>query len=89
MLTENEIKVLELLSKLLLAKASELNSEFGEGDGVSTAIQKLQSMDCVKVVEPVGEKCFVITQKGTRLLRQIKNPEKRDTLHRGQGFLTS
>ena len=89
MLNENEIKLLEVLGRLLLVKPSELSSEFGEGDGVSAALQKLQSIDCVKVVEPVGEKCFVITQKGTRLLREIKNPEKRASLQQGHSFLTA
>ncbi len=90
MIDEKEMKLLEVLSKKLLAKPSEITAEMGEGDGVTTALQKLQSMDCVKAVEPVGEKCFVITQKGTRLLREMKNPEKRAAMSQTrQGFLTS
>jgi hypothetical protein len=77
MLTEDEIKVLDALSTKLLAKPGELDSVLGGEDGVGTIIQRLQSMDYVKVVEPIGEKCIVITQKGTRMLRDAKNPEKR------------
>ncbi len=86
MLDEKEMKLLEVLSRRLLAKHDELNSEFGEGDGVSTVLQKLMSMDCVKVVEPIGEKCFVITQRGTRMLREAKNPEKRAALQQDTFF---
>lgn len=89
MISENELKILELLSKQLLAKSHELESVLGEDDGMSTAVQRLQSMDCVKVVEPIGEKCFVITQKGTRLLREMKNPEKRAAAAQQHAFLTS
>lgn len=90
MISEDEVKVLELLSKQLLAKPHELESAFGEDNGVSTVLQKLQAMDYVKVVEPIGEKCFVITQKGTRILRDMKNPEKRAAMQRPQqGFFTS
>jgi hypothetical protein len=88
MLNEEEINVLDVLSKRLLAKPSELSSLFGRHDGISTILQRLQSMDCVKVVEPIGEKCFVITQKGTRVLREAKNPERR-TEPRQDTFLTS
>ncbi len=91
MISDSELKILELLSKQLLAKSHELESVLGEDDGMSTAVQHLQSMDCVKVVEPIGEKCFVITQKGTRLLREMKNPEKRAAMAQRQqhAFLTS
>jgi hypothetical protein len=86
MLTENEVRILELLSRRLLAKSNEIRSEFEGPDGIDTALQKLISINCVKVVEPIGEKCFVITQKGTKLLREMKNPEKRA---QPEAFLTS
>jgi hypothetical protein len=89
MLNESDVKMLEVLSEKLLAKPHELESEFGEDDGVTTTLQKLHSMDCVKVVEPIGEKCYVITQKGTRMLRDMKNPEKRAAANQQQGFLTA
>ncbi|UCD02915.1 MAG: hypothetical protein JSV63_03990 [Candidatus Aenigmatarchaeota archaeon] len=89
MITESEIKVLEYMSRQLLAKQHELESAFGEEDGVMSTLQKLEAMDYVKVVEPIGEKCFVITQKGTRILRDAKNPEKRAAAAKQQGFLTS
>ncbi len=77
MLTEKEILVLELLSSRLLAKLGEIKADIGdEPDGVRTSIQRLVSMDCVKVIEPIGEKCFVITQKGSKVLRELKNPER-------------
>jgi DNA-binding MarR family transcriptional regulator len=77
MLSEDEIKILEVLSQRLLAKPGELGSVLDVDDGIITLIQRLQSMDYIKVVEPIGEKCLVITQKGTRMLREAKNPEKR------------
>lgn len=86
MLTETEVKVLDILSTNLLAKTNEISAHLGEDDGVTPTLQKLMSMDCVKTVEPMGEKCYVITQKGTRLLREAKNPEKRA---QQQGFFTS
>ncbi len=88
MLSKDEIKILEVLSKLLLAKPGELNSVLDGDDGVDTVIQRLQSMDYIKVVEPIGEKCLVITQKGTRMLREAKNPEKRMTAQQ-RTFFTS
>jgi hypothetical protein len=91
MISESEVKVLELLSKQLLAKPDELKNAFGEEDGVMSTLQKREAMDYVKVVEPIGEKCFVITQKGTRILREAKNPEKRAAMAQQQqhAFLTS
>lgn len=78
MLLEKELKILEMLEKQLLAKKSEINSAVGdEPNGVNAAVQRLLSMDCIKMVEPIGEKCFVITKKGTRSLREAKDPEKR------------
>jgi hypothetical protein len=86
MIDESDMKVLEMLSSKLLAKPDEIRSVLGPDDGAQTSLQKLLSMDCVKVVEPIGEKCFVITQKGTRMLKEMKNPEKRVAR---QGFLTA
>jgi predicted transcriptional regulator len=86
MLEEGEMRILEILSRKLLAKTNEIMTDFGENDGAETSLQRLLSMDCVKAVEPIGEKCFVITQKGTRLLKEMKNPERRV---QRQGFLTA
>ena len=78
MLSEVEIKVLQLLNSSLLAKRGEIHTFIGNGpDGVNNAIQKLISMDFIKSVEPIGEKCFVITRKGSRTLKAATNPEKR------------
>ncbi len=78
MLTESEITVLEVLNSRLLAKLGEIKKSVGDGtDGVGTSIQRLISMDFVKVVEPIGEKCFVITHRGSKALRDAKNPERR------------
>lgn len=85
MINNQEIVILELLSRKLLAKSEEIKSEAG-GNGVSDALQRLVAMDYVKSVEPIGEKCFVITQKGSKILKEMKNPEKRVVKH---GFMTS
>jgi predicted transcriptional regulator len=77
-LSENEIAVLEVLSRQLLARKSEIKDAIGdEPDGVNTAIQRLVSIDFVKTVEPIGERCYVITKKGAQNLKEAKNPEKR------------
>ena len=77
MFTESEIRILEILNKKLLARLNELKQDVGEPDGVNAAIQRLLSMDCVKIIEPMGEKCYVITWKGAKGLRKVKSPEKR------------
>jgi hypothetical protein len=78
MISDQELLVLELLNGHLLAKLSEIEAALGsETDGVKTSLQRLISLDCVKIVEPIGEKCYVITHKGSKVLREAKNPESR------------
>lgn len=78
MISETEVKILEFLNSHLLVRNEEIRSAFGNGaNGIETSLQRLASMDCIKTIEPIGEKCFVITQKGSRLLREAKNPERR------------
>jgi hypothetical protein len=31
--------------------------------------------DLVDVIEPIGERCLIITQKGKKFLREAKNPQ--------------
>ena len=77
MITDKEMLVLEMLNGQLLAKLGEIKAALGsETDGILTSLQRLVSMDCVKVIEPIGEKCFIITHKGSKVLRDAKNPEK-------------
>ena len=85
MISSQEVMILEVLSRKLLAKSEEIMGEAG-GNGALDALQKLLAMDYVKVVEPIGEKCFVITQKGSKILKDSKNPEKKVVKH---GFLTA
>ena len=78
MMTDQEVLVLELLSSRLLARVSEIKAGIVNGpDGVRTTVQRLVSMDYVKMIEPIGEKCYVITKKGTKVLNELKNPERR------------
>ena len=79
MLTDEEVNVLELLSNRLVARLTEIKSGIGNGgpDGVRTTVHRLVSLDFVKVIEPIGEKCYVITKKGSKVLKEIKNPERR------------
>ena len=72
MLTESEIDVLESLSKRLLARKREIAADMEESDGVEIALQSLISMGFVEGLEPIGEKCFVITKKGSVSLRDSK-----------------
>jgi hypothetical protein len=69
---ESELKVLDILSRKLLARSHEVRAEFGRPDGVEVILSGLLSSDCVQVVEPMGEKCFVITHKGTKILQDAK-----------------
>jgi hypothetical protein len=70
MIEEADIRILDILSRRLVAKPAEIRSALGGSDGVAGSLQKLLSMDCVKTVEPIGEKCYVITQKGTKILKE-------------------
>jgi hypothetical protein len=86
-LTEEEVRILDLLNSRLLAKPVEIKTAFGDSsNGVASAIQRLQSMEYIKVVEPIGEKCYVITKKGTKALVDAKNPEKRAAAREPYGF---
>lgn len=89
MLSENDMRILDIINIKLLAKPSEIRESVGESDGVTESLQRLMTSDCIKLVEPMGERCFVITQKGTRVLRDAKNPEKRAQTQNQHGFLTS
>ncbi|MCD6495975.1 MAG: hypothetical protein J7K54_01765 [Candidatus Aenigmarchaeota archaeon] len=89
MLSDNDLRVLDIINKRLLAKHKEIREAVGEADGITESLQRLMSSDCIKSVEPMGERCFVITQKGTRILRDAKNPEKRVQSQSQQGFMTS
>jgi hypothetical protein len=86
MIDAGDIRILDILSRKLVAKPAEIRAAFGGEDGVTPSLQKLLSMDCIKTVEPIGEKCYVITQKGTKLLKESAGPEKKP---QKQGMLTA
>jgi len=75
MLTEKETKMLEFLNNHLLANFGEIKAHIGEEpDGAKSIIHSLISSDCVKMVEPIGVRCYVITPKGTKALSEAKKP---------------
>jgi hypothetical protein len=70
---ESELKVLDILSKKLLARPREVKAAFGRPDGIDAILSGLIATECIQVVEPMGEKCFVITHKGTKILQDAKD----------------
>ena len=77
MLTQNEMKVLELLERQRLVKLNEIRSNLSlEHDGVSSIIQRLIMLEMIKAVEPIGEKCFIITRRGSM---ELKGTKEKDT----------
>jgi predicted transcriptional regulator len=67
MLNELEKKILEILAKRHLLRKSELKRIFNE-NGVLYAITSLVEKGFVCEVLPIGEKSYVITQKGKKYL---------------------
>lgn len=86
MINDGDIRILDILSRRLVAKPAEIMNALGGADAAAPSLQKLLSMDCVKVVEPIGEKCYVITQKGTRLLKESGSLDRKQ---QKQGTLTA
>jgi len=86
MIDEGDLRILDILSRRLVAKPGEISVAFGGSDGVTPSLHKLLAMDCIKVIEPIGEKCYVITQKGAKLLKESVSPDRQQ--HK-QGFLTA
>jgi hypothetical protein len=70
--SEGELRILQILSKKLLARSREIKAEFGRSDGVDVMLSTLLSVECVNVIEPMGEKCFLITHKGAKVLEDAK-----------------
>ena len=71
MLSENEMKILELFGGDLLIRKEELKGllrEKGFSDGLFIA-NRLAEMGYLKFVEAVGSPCYTITQEGLRLLK--------------------
>lgn len=72
MLTESDKRVLEIFRKNLLTTKSELKRSLqGREDGTDISIQRLRDMGYIDKVESLGT-CFVITQKGMRILKEFE-----------------
>ena len=73
MLTETDKKVLEILNNKLLTTKTELAMALNKEDfdGTEVNIQRLRELGYVEKVESLGI-VFVITQKGIRALKDIK-----------------
>ena len=79
MLAENEIKVLRMMNAQKLVKVSEMKRKLGlGGDGLGTALQRLITNECVQTIEPMGERCYIITPKGSKYLKEFSSPEMAD-----------
>lgn len=48
-----------------------LRKDGGEG-GYEASLRKLLENDLIATIRPVGSTCFIITQKGTQILRDIE-----------------
>ena len=70
---EKELSILCMLERQRLAKISEIRRLVGPEDGGEDAIRSLVIADSIRAVEPIGEKCFVITPEGSRRLKEIQS----------------
>jgi hypothetical protein len=74
--------VLDFLSRRHLARAREVKASFS---GAESVVSRLLTDDCIQAVEPMGEKCFVITQKGTKELHDARESGWRPAGQAGSG----
>ncbi len=70
MLTEQDKKVLEIVSRQLLITKGEIMSFLNKEkmNGTDTMLQRLRDAGYIDKVESLGT-CFVITQKGIRAMK--------------------
>lgn len=68
MLNGNERKVLEIINNKLLITRTELRKILEE-DGIEDCIQFLKDNGFIEIIQPAGETCVAITQKGMRAVR--------------------
>ncbi len=71
MISENDRKILEIISKSHLVTLGELGTRLGTNgpNGAATSISRLIELGLVNKVESMGN-CIVITQKGMRALKE-------------------
>lgn len=79
MLTPAEERVLKKIAEQNLITKIELKeylrNNVGSGNVASlleTACHGLMSKNLISVINPVGSTCFVITQRGTKLLKDLE-----------------
>lgn len=72
MISQDQISILQIISRKLLVKKSELSSipGFRENGSLDSAIQSLKGNGLIDILTPMGETSFAITQKGIRLLSE-------------------
>jgi hypothetical protein len=70
MLTDQEKRILELISKQLLITKGEVMSFLNKEkvNGTDTMLQRLRDAGLIEKVESLGT-CFVVTQKGIRAMQ--------------------
>ena len=76
MISDIEKTVLKKLSETHLATKHELRkmlSKDHKNFDVDIVTKGLLEKNLLKAINPVGSTCYIITQKGTRLLREIDN----------------
>ncbi len=73
MFNDMEMRILEMLNSRPLVKQAEIRKVFGSPyDVIDAAVQRLMMGDFIKTVEPIGEKCYIMTKKGIRGFREFK-----------------
>ena len=72
MLSEDEKKIMEFMSKQMLVTKSELlvHLEKENYNGTDVSLQRLREMGYIDKVESMGN-CLVITQKGLKAMREV------------------
>jgi predicted transcriptional regulator len=76
MLNDVEKTILKKLSETHLATKHELKKMLSSNHknlDVDTVTKNLIEKNLLRAINPVGSTCYIITQKGTRTLREIGN----------------
>lgn len=73
-MNETEAKILRKISEKQLVTRNELadflRSNGGE-TGLDASLKRLMENDLIATIRPVGSTCFIITQRGARLISEI------------------
>ncbi len=72
MISEEQLSILQVISKKLLIKKSELARTYqsSENGSLESSIESLKSNGYIDILAPMGETSLAITQKGMRVIAE-------------------